>query len=447
MRKKNVQSKQDRFLKGPLSESGFRSDNAISVYLGLSCSTTSDEDFYQKGDLAPRVSLANPGCGFLFDYQRELVDGMSCVVKSKFPENVSIVALPTGGGKTRTAVWAILELLGAGVIAKPLWLAPTRELLEQALATFELLWKVNPSVESLSLVRCHVGGEPLAKDTRVVSFMTPQMLHQRTQKTPSYLRRTDLIIFDEAHHALAPTYQSAIKTQRPRATALVGLSATPGRSTEQGTEGLVDLFGSRLVRSSLLGDQPVKALQERGILSLLEFHRIKLGKKWPGLAIERKGAGKSCRELEVNTARFDAVIAKCIELSREGKVLVFAGSISHANALAAVLLGRDISAASISSQTPDRQRRETLDRFQNGDIRVLVNKQLLATGYDCPTITDAVLAVPISSSILFEQIVGRVSRGPKVGGNEIGRVWQLDDNLSINGYPSSYYRFRDFNWE
>jgi DNA repair protein RadD len=447
MKKKGLRSEQDRFLKGPLSTSRYSSDQAITIYRESSIKITNDEDVFQSEELAPCVSLVNPGRGFLFDYQRELVDGMANVVKSEFPENVALVALPTGGGKTRTAVWAILELLGSGVITRPLWLAPTRELLEQALVTFQAIWQIYPSVDSLSLVRFYAGGRTLTQNSRFVSFMTPQMLHQMTQKNPSYLGRSDLIVFDEAHHALAPTYQAAVKTRRPKTTALVGLSATPGRATEEGTEGLVELFGKRLVRSTLLGEQPVEALRERGILSQLEFHRIELDRHWPGLVIERKGGGKSGRELEVNASRFDAVVSKCIDLSRKGKVLVFAGSISHANALAAVLLGSGVSAASISSQTPDRQRRETLTRFENGEIRVLVNKQLLATGYDCPTITDAVLSVPISSPILFEQIVGRISRGPKVGGNDIGRVWQIDDNLRINGYPSSYYRFRDFNWE
>lgn len=100
----------------------------------------------------------------------------------------------------------------------------------------------------------------------------------------------------------------------------------------------------------------------------------------------------------------------------------------------------------MSAITPKTEREETLRGFADGQLKVLINKQLLATGYDCPSVDHVVLSIPIGSAILFEQIVGRVSRGPEVGGTPEGTVWQLDNNLAIHGLPNSYYRFRDFDW-
>jgi superfamily II DNA or RNA helicase len=91
-------------------------------------------------------------------------------------------------------------------------------------------------------------------------------------------------------------------------------------------------------------------------------------------------------------------------------------------------------------------REAILAEFRAGQLALLFNKTLLATGYDCPTIDNVVLTVPVGSAILFEQIVGRASRGPAVGGVRQATIWQLDDNLAMHGYPATYHRYRDFDW-
>jgi DNA repair protein RadD len=90
--------------------------------------------------------------------------------------------------------------------------------------------------------------------------------------------------------------------------------------------------------------------------------------------------------------------------------------------------------------------RQVLARFEAGEISVLLNKQLLPAGYDCPAISDVVLASPVRSSILWEQILGRVSRGPAVGGTVAGRVWELDDHRAMHSKVLSYARFLGDLW-
>ncbi|MDE2822090.1 MAG: DEAD/DEAH box helicase family protein, partial [Chloroflexota bacterium] len=71
----------------------------------------------------------------LFGYQQELVTAIERVCSSSPGANIGLVALPTGAGKTRTAAVALLRLLASHRASVVLWLAPTRELLEQACAT------------------------------------------------------------------------------------------------------------------------------------------------------------------------------------------------------------------------------------------------------------------------------------------------------------------------
>jgi DNA repair protein RadD len=110
---------------------------------------------------------------------------------------------------------------------------------------------------------------------------------------------------------------------------------------------------------------------------------------------------------------------------------------------------RDIGlrAETISHNTEPKLRQRILMRFGSGDIDILLNKSILATGYDCPAITDVVLASPIRSPILWEQILGRASRGPAVGGTKVGCIWELDDHRQMHGQVMSYLRYMKDLWK
>ena len=389
----------------------------------------------------------------MFDYQLELASKMLGICSRKTRFNEALLALPTGAGKTRTAVYAVLEAISSGHATRTLWLAPSHELLEQAIVTVRALWKCYHTVPSIELVRWRLLKKiPIFKKP-VVFFATPQLLVQRfgqkrRRASPSF----DLVVFDEAHQAVAPEFQHAVDTVRSqdgRASPLVGLSATPGRADPASTEALVDLFGGRLLTSERLRPNPIQELQQRGILARLEFKSVTPTRKFIGqhqIATSVNDLPKSTKQWEYDLGRFSSVIELVQTTLHDRQTLVFAGSIAHANALYVALVGKGCRVEVISSQTPTRERDRILDAFGRGDINVLINKSILTTGYDAPAVTDVVLTMPIRSPILFEQIVGRASRGPEVGGNAVSCVWQLDDHLEIHGLPRSYYRYRDFDW-
>ena len=84
--------------------------------------------------------------------------------------------------------------------------------------------------------------------------------------------RTSLVVIDEAHQAIAPTYASilsALYTKRPN-TALLGLTATPGRTWSDITEDqkLSDFFDNRKVTLEVEGyADPVTFLIKEGYLA------------------------------------------------------------------------------------------------------------------------------------------------------------------------------------
>ena len=369
----------------------------------------------------------------LFDYQLDLVERVLTDL-----DGHALLALPTGAGKTRTAVAAVLAGIGSGKLTHVAWLAPSIELVEQAAATFRSLWLMQGNVEQLHLTDNidESPGEP------VVVLTTPQSVYarRRTLHRGGQSTNWDLLVFDEAHQLGARTFRDAVEsmgvvsagTQSLSLGAhMLGLSATPGRADPTETEDLVDLFDGQLLRSRLLDPNPVKVLQRRGVLSELRFRQLT--------------ASQVPNEDEARRIRIAA--RACVELiNRKRKPLVFTGSVPGAIVLAQALRSRNIRAEAVHSETSASRRQDIVRQFGSGEVDVLVNQRLLATGYDCPAVSDVLILSRISSPILFEQMVGRAARGPKTGGSRIATIWDYDNHLDLHGRPRSYYRYRDYDW-
>lgn len=376
----------------------------------------------------------------LFDYQADLAEQFEAVCSAAASANKALLTLPTGAGKTRTAAVALLRLFardGAGAV---LWLAPTRELLLQASDTLEAVWHGYKVAVDMELVRADLLGR-VPDDLRCgVIFATPQMVASRSRSNS--MVDPDIIVFDEAHHVEAPLFKQAVERVRARRNAAVlGLSATPGRTKEDETERLVEFFDGRLLRSKHLEPNPIAVLQRRGVLARVAFRNVAIRK-----ATLAGRTGPSLSYLRAELDRFFAIVRVTKRLAKNARVLVFAASVDHAHLVAAVLRRERVAAKAISSYDSNNVRRITLQDFERGSLSVVVNKALLATGYDCPAIRHVVLGVPIKSAIMFEQIVGRASRGPVVGGNAKSTVWQFEDHLKMHGLPQSYYRYDDYDW-
>jgi len=344
----------------------------------------------------------------------------------------------------------VLEEFSREAVGAVMWLAPTRELLEQAVDAVREVWEINPSGESLVLNRAYLTGKFVRDDRPLLHFATPQMLYSRI-KSGREVPRVGYIIFDEAHHAVAPTFKAAIEELRraqENVVALLGLSATPGRRDAEESRELSRFFNGNLITSDRLGNDPVRALRDRGVLAEVSFGRIEVGDVLPGLIVEDwEGAEVSLGRLAQDPQRFRAIIEKISDIARAEQALVFSASIHHANAITAALQGNGVGAGVITTDTDPVRRRSLIERFRKGDLSVLVNKEILAAGWDCPAASNAVLTVPVGSAITFEQIVGRVSRGPAVGGNSQSTVWEIDDHIAMHGEPSSYRRYRDGGWQ
>lgn len=406
----------------------------------------------------------------LHDFQQEVFEGLTAVVDSGTHRRRAVISLPTGGGKTRVTVEAAVRLVLApeGETRSVLWIAQTDELCEQAVQAFRQVW-VNLGAQrtNLRLVRLWGGNpnpSPLQPGNPVVVVASIQTLNNRVGAAAvDWLRKPGLVVVDECHHAITPSYTALLRwldaeAPRPGAAendqpAIVGLSATPFRSDDDESQRLARRFDSRWLPSDQ--ERLYARLLAQGVLARAQYESLdsgvgltddelarlgRLREPWEGLDFENLMEAINQR-LAGDTRRNERLV-KCIEAGSERSILFFSNSVAHAEEMAARLNLAGISAAAISGSTPTVARRYFLDRFQGGQIRVLCNHSVLTTGFDAPRTDMVLIARQVFSPVRYMQMVGRGLRGVKNGGTASCRIVTVMDNLGRfqDRHPYHYCR-------
>jgi superfamily II DNA or RNA helicase len=393
----------------------------------------------------------------LHDFQQEVMQGIAELLGSGTQRRRAVVSLPTGGGKTRVTVEAVVRLLLAPKRDRRcvVWVAQTDELCEQAVQAFRQVW-VNLGAQrtDLRIVRLW-GGNPNPAvqrlDRPIVVVASIQTLNSRMgSEGLAWLQQPGMVVVDECHHAITPSYTNLLRwldaeAPRPGATArdeppILGLSATPFRTDDEESTRLARRFDSRWLPADQehlhvrLRDQGVLANVESEALDsgvdLLpeEIERLSmLPEPWEGIEFENLLEAINQR-LGGNQERNERLVNR-IKAATERSVLFFANSVAHAEEMSARLNLQGLSAAAVSGNTPMAARRYFLERFQEGDIRILCNHSVLTTGFDAPKTDMVLVSRAVFSPVRYMQMVGRGLRGEKNGGTASCRIVTVVDNL------------------
>lgn len=377
-----------------------------------------------------------------------------------------ILVLPTGGGKTFTATRFLTEgPLSRG--HKVIWLAHTHHLLDQAFGGF------GPDAAGRYEIG-HVGGEQQRLTLRTVSgtlghgkvaeikrtddvlIITLQTLaralnarvHAGLRGFLDEARQTGLtVVFDECHHAPAPTFRRLIEGLRGAVPELhlLGLTATP-TYTDERRQGLL----KKLFPQGILYQVSPQELMLAGILArpIVEEPATHISpdfteqeyRDWQGSY--RDLPEKVIAHLASNRAR-NALIADTYAQNREryGQTIIFADRWYQCTALVELLRQRGVRADAIFTHrdadpgTVDVRNARSADenetvlaQFKRGELDVLVNIRMLTEGTDVPGAQTVFLTRQPTSRILLTQMVGRALRGPKFGGTEEAYVVSFIDD-------------------
>ncbi len=393
----------------------------------------------------------------LHDFQREVFEGIRALVTSGTTRRRAVVSLPTGGGKTRVTVEAavLLVLKPKGDSRSVIWVAQTDELCEQAVQAFRQVWlNLGAQRTDLRIVRLW-GGNPnpaiQEPDKPVVVVTSIQTLNSRMGTDGlAWLRKPGLVVVDECHHAITPSYTNLLRwldaeAPRPGAPAkdeplILGLSATPFRTDDAESQRLARRFDNlwlptnqedlhiRLRQQGVLAEVDTEALDSGVGLLPEEIDRLsKLPEPWEGIDFENLLEAINQR-LAGSKQRNERLVDR-IKATEERLILLFANSVLHAEEMSARLNLYGIPAAAVSGNTPTAARRYFLERFQHGEVRVLCNHTVLSTGFDAPKTDMVLISRAVFSPVRYMQMVGRGLRGEKNGGTARCRIVTVVDNL------------------
>jgi superfamily II DNA or RNA helicase len=398
----------------------------------------------------------------LFAHQRDALHRVKQLLYSG--SRRVVLHMPTGSGKTRTAMNVVAEHLRSNEPTLVIWLASTQELLEQAASEFEVAWSGLGNRE-LSLVRMWGNKSVDLESTRdglIVAGLGKlyATTHRDVNIIPSLGDAVSLVVVDEAHQSIADTYQqvvSILATKRP-STSLLGLTATPGRTYNDvyADAELSRFWSGNKVMLSVPGfDNPVEYLIAEGYLAKPRFRTVtplrQIGERESSadeIETQFDVSHELLEQLGANQEWNLIVLKATIELLQtHRRVIVFATSVAQAVLLSALMraLGYE-TARTVTGQTPQRDRDSILSLYTSNTEApmALFNYGVLTTGFDAPATSAAVIARPTRSLVLYSQMVGRALRGPLAGGNrEAEIVTVVDPSLPGFGNPSEAFA----NWE
>ena len=349
-------------------------------------------------------------------YQQQANDAVWKYLAEK--QGNCVVSLPTGAGKSLVIAMLIQKALQFG--AKVVVLAHRKELLQQ---NADEIRGLIPGVD----VGIYSAGLKKKEIHNAVVVAGIQSVFRKAED----LGRRHLILVDECH-LVSELEESMYKTFLQAMLAneglrIVGLSATPFRT------GAGPICGPERIFQRVVFEAKTAQLIAEGFLCPITNKPADAEVNMDKVSLR----GGEFVESEMQAA-FDVdekVQAACAEILDKTQdrhsILVFASGIHHAEQIAELLPG----SAVVTGDTLPIERAETLRRFVAGELRFLVNVDVLTTGFNAKCVDAIAILRATMSPGLFCQMVGRGLRlhPSKVNcllldfGGNIARHGSIDD--------------------
>lgn len=277
-----------------------------------------------------------------------------------------------------------------------MFLIHRKEVLDQAIKTFKEQG-VNPNLLTAGMV---------------------QTLTRRVDKLPV----PNVILVDEAHHALAKSYQRILK-QFPKAIVLL-FTATPHRTGRMQLDQIAD---------DIIVGQSIHELTDKGFLA--PFRYFQPPNDFNSKLLKRGSTGDFTNESmqEAMSSKIYGHIVKQYKRIANGmQAVVYTYSVESAHYIAAEFNEAGITARSVNGKTPQDMRDHIVRMFRDQRIKILVNVNLFTEGVDLPNVDCVIMARPTASLALYLQFSMRCLN-PRPGKTAI--IIDHANNFKTFGYP------------
>lgn len=452
-------------------------------YLNLNETSIDGIDTKPKSE----IIISNSDFYELLDYQYMIKQKTLTLIKRNDVPR-ALIHMPTGTGKTKTTMHTIIEyylynIKQNGIV---IWMAHTTELIEQAIDTFKKKW-AHLGKGNIKILRFYGSSDLNMSDIdNGIVFAGYSKIISQSKNNPELFdkicERCRLLVVDEAHKSVAENTLGVIKEilrqkEGMLSRALIGLTATPGRSTSNNNENslLVNFYENRIIKIDLntlnkfnngvfenydedIEEDVIRYLQERRILSRI----IRVNLEYEGGIsqdilgdINRyKGedgdfTNKFISRMGTVVNRNVAIIDKLCELNRNGyPTIVFACSVEHGKIISNILSMKNIKNRCVFGDTSTNERYKAIQEYKdiNNDMNILINCEVLTTGFDATNTKCIFITRPTKSIVLYSQMLGRGLRGPLMGGNEECLLVDIKDNLEEYSNESMAFNYFNNYW-
>lgn len=313
----------------------------------------------------------------LRDDQHELLDAARQSLRT---HRRILLTASTGFGKTVLALEIIRNTVARG--RRVLFLCHRRELVRQSSRAF---WK--SGVEHGMVMAGRMQSDMMA-NVGVINTVVNRI---------DRMRAPDLIIVDEAHRSVSPSYMRVFEAW-PDAM-IIGLTATPERT---------DGKGLGQVYTDIVEARPMRWLIDAGLLS--DYEIVAPANTLSLDGIDTRAGDYATDQLaaavDKPTITGDAVAAYR-QFAAGKRCMVFCVTIEHSQHVCEQYNAAGICAEHIDGSHSDAERDAILGRFRAGETLIVCSVQLAIEGLDVPAIEAVQFLRPTASLIVYLQAIGR----------------------------------------
>src|SRR5947209_3069196 len=329
-----------------------------------------------------------------WSYQREILDTLAAE-REVHGRWRNLVVMATGTGKTVVAALDYRRLHTHHGVDSILFVAHREELLDQSRTTFRHVMRDGTFGERF------VGGERPTAWRHV--FASVQSLARVDLDADLDPERFDIVVVDEFHHAMAPTYDRLLRHLRPRV--LLGLTATPERTDAEDVRVWFD--GHTAVELRLweaIEQGNLCPFQYFGVHDDVDLSRLrfKRGEGYDTAQLTNLYTAQDAR----NRLILQQLRNKIADLGRM-RALGFCVSIDHAEFMARRFTEAGIPSLAVTSRSDSDIRQRALRSLREREVNVLFTVDLFNEGVDVPEIDTVLFLRPTESATVFLQQLGR----------------------------------------
>ena len=338
----------------------------------------------------------------LLPHQKQILDKLK-VEREECGNFRNLVVAATGTGKTVISAFDYQSFCqqqtGVGRTSRILFTAHREEILRQSLHTYRSV------LQDANFGTLWVGNEaPQTEADYAHLFVSISMFNSRFEALFSQLPADyyDYIVIDEAHHSQADSYRKLFSHFHPQL--LIGLTATPERM--DGNDLRPD-FGGRISAEIRLP----QALQA-GLLTPFQYlcvtddTDLTDDSLWNGqrYVIDRL-ADKLC--VPERAQHIVDALHRYLADEYTCRALCFCVNKKHADFMALQLQKYGFNAKSLTSDTPQSQRKQLAEDLRNGLVHYLCVVDIFNEGVDIPEVDTVLFLRPTDSLTIFLQQLGR----------------------------------------